>query len=377
MECMSDDTWKSHRSCVELSKSVKKSKRVERRLCCNVFFALWHTITTKSRDVASMVLQFSIGYNQYVFQKCRHIIDEYDRLDSHIHRDTLINWWFAELRLSRMRAATKDLIAADKAKKVEAITMQISDPMSYKDSAKFWQLLHSAVPSLNKKTSIKPIASLKLEDGNMGTDYNSIRARWQRHFASIELGEIMEYDDLCQKVRCARNHTLSVTSLIDLPTIFHTEEACHRVKIRSAAGPDRIPGILFRHLAPSLSRLVGPMYFKSAALAQEPLTFKESTQAELFKGKGEQSIVGNSRGVTCANSISKPYNMMCRSRLLNYVQPWLLDTQVGGKEGGGTDLASHTFRSFMAWTALKKRNMLAIFVDQASAFYRTIRSLVV
>ena len=222
MECMSDDTWKSHASCVELSKSVKTSKRVERRLCCNVFFALWHTVTTKSRDVASMVLQFSIGYNQFVFQKCRHIIDEYDRLDSHIHRDTLMNWWFAELRLSRMRAATKDLIAADKAKKVEAITMQISDPMSYKDSAKFWQLLHSAVPSLNKKTSIKPIASLKLEDGNMATDYNSIRARWQRHFASIELGEIMEYDDLCQKVRCARNHTLSVTSLIDLPIIFHT-----------------------------------------------------------------------------------------------------------------------------------------------------------
>ena len=153
-------------SCVELSKSVNKSKRVERRLCCNVLFALWHTVTTKSRDVASMVLQFSIGYNQYVFQKCRHIIDEYDRLDSHIHRDTLINWWFAEIRLSRMRAATKDLIAADKAKKVEAITMQISDSMSYKDSAKFWQLLHSAVPSLNKKTSIQPIASLKLEDGH-------------------------------------------------------------------------------------------------------------------------------------------------------------------------------------------------------------------
>ena len=147
--------------------------------------------------------------------------------------------------------------------------------MSFKDSAKFWQLLHSAVPSLNKKTSIKPFASLKLEDGNMATDYNSIRARWQRHFASIELGEIMEYDDLCQKVRCARNHTLFVTSLTDLPTIFHTEEACHRVKISSAAGPDRIPGILFRHLAPSLSRLLGPLYFKSAALAQEPLTFKE------------------------------------------------------------------------------------------------------
>jgi hypothetical protein len=219
-----------------------------------------------------------------------------------------------------MRAATKDLIAADKAKKVEAITMQISDPMSYKDSATLLQLLHSAVPSLNNKASIQPIASFKLEDGHMATDYNSIRARWQRHFASIEFGDILDYDDLCQKVRDARNHTLSVTSLVDFPTIFHTEEVCHCVKIRSAAGPDRIPGILFRHPAPSLSRLLGPLYFKSAALAQEPLTFKESTQAELFKGKGEQSEAGNSRGVTCANSISKPYNMMCRSRLLNYVQ---------------------------------------------------------
>ena len=158
--------------------------------------------------------------------------------------------------------------------------------MSYKDSAELWQLLHSAVPVLNNKTSIRPIASLKLEDGSMATDYNSIRARWQRHYASIELGEILDDRDLCQKVRAARNHTLSVTSLVDLPTIFHTEEACHCVKIRSAAEPDRIPGILFRHLAPSLSRLLGPLYFKSAALAQEPLTFKESTQAELFKGKG-------------------------------------------------------------------------------------------
>ena len=243
MECMTDETWKSHGSCVELSKSVKQSKRVERRLCCNVFFALWRTVTIKPKDVSSMVIQFSIGFNQFIAQTCRHIVDEYDRLDSHIHRDTLLNWWFAELRLSRVRATTKDLIAADKAKKVEAITMQISDPMSYKDSAKFWQLLHSAVPSLNKKTSIQPIASLKLEDGSIATDYNSIRARWQRHFASIELGEILNYDDLCQKVRAARTHTLSVTSLVDLPTIFHTEEACHCVKIRSAAGPDRIPGI--------------------------------------------------------------------------------------------------------------------------------------
>ena len=148
--------------------------------------------------------------------------------------------------------------------------MQISDPMSYKDSSKFWQRLHSAVPSLNKKTSIKPIASLKLEDGNMATDYNSIRARWQRHFASIELGEIMEYDDLCQKVRCARNHTLSVTSLTDLPTIFHTEEACHRVKIRSAAGPDRIPDSLLLRCPDSSARCISnrPPLHKSHSLSK-------------------------------------------------------------------------------------------------------------
>jgi len=176
-------------------------------------------VTIKRKDVSSMVIQFSIGFNQFIAQTCRHIADEYDRLDSHIHRDTLLNWFFAELRLSRVRATTKDLIAADKAKKVEAITMQISDPMSYKDSAKFWQLLHSAVPSLNKKTSIQPIASLKLEDGSMATDYNSIRARWQRHFASIELGKILNYDDLCQKVRAARTHTHcpSLHSLIARP----------------------------------------------------------------------------------------------------------------------------------------------------------------
>ena len=73
--------------------------------------------------------------------------------------------------------------------------------------------------------------------------------------------------------------------MIDLPSLIDTELACLRSKVASAPGPDSIPARLLRYFAPNLSRLLGPLYFKAASVAQEPMLFKESIQAELIKVK--------------------------------------------------------------------------------------------
>ena len=79
----------------------------------------------------------------------------------------------------------------------------------------------------------------------------------------------------------------------------------------------------------------------------------------------------------CANVLSKPLNALCRSKLFAQASVWMLPTQIGGRPGGGTDLASHIFRGYQAWTHVTVQTLAAIFVDLTSAFYRVIRSLIV
>ena len=146
--------------------------------------------------------------------------------------------------------------------------------MSYKDSKQFWESIKEAVPGLNRKMTIRTLPMLKLEDGALATDYLQVRQRWQRHFAGVELGTIMDYDDLVKKIRNDRCNDLVVQTLDGLPTWLDTEQSCHMLKVGSAPGPDRIPGALYKWCAPAVSRLLAPLYFKSAALAVEPVACK-------------------------------------------------------------------------------------------------------
>ena len=76
------------------------------------------------------------------------------------------------------------------------------------------------------------------------------------------------------------------------------------------------------------------------------IVFKESTQAELYKGSGAHEEVWNTRGIICANTIGKPFNSFCRHRLYSYTASWMLDSQVGGNICGGCDLGSHILRLY-------------------------------
>ena len=185
--------------------------------------------------------------------------------------------------------------------------------MNYKKSGVLWKLIKQVAPGLNKKCSVKPLPILQLEDGTNATTYEEVRKRWQRHFAEIELGQIATYDSITADIRKSRDGSLAITNLEDVPTRLVTEQFCHNVKVASALGPIGIPPVLLATMSLALSRLLGPLYFKIAATAAEPVTFKESTQSKLYNGKRVQHEAKHSRGITCANVLSKPLNASCRS----------------------------------------------------------------
>ena len=55
----------------------------------------------------------------------------------------------------------------------------------------------------------------------------------------------------------------------------------------------------------------------------------------------------------------------------------MLDTQIGGCIGGGTELASHIFRAFQQFCLASGIAFLALFFDLTSAFDRALRCLIV
>ena len=177
---------------------------------------------------------------------------------------------------------------------------------------------------------------VKTENGELAQTHVEGRETWQKNVAKIELGHIMLYVEMVKQICDARPNLILADNLNDVPfSILETEQFCRMSHVGAAPGPDGTTLKLFRYFLHVTSRLMGPLYFKSAVLSIEPLAFKESTQAELYKGSGEQALVTNSRGITCANSIGKPLNSFCRQRLYNYTSLWLLDTQIGGRKGWG------------------------------------------
>ena len=158
--------------------------------------------------------------------------------------------------------------------------------------------------------------------------------------ADIELAHICDHTAAVNFIRAGRAAPYLDQLLEDLPSLFDTAKSCLALGASSACGPDGVSPKLFTECAPQVARLLGPLNFKAAATAVEPLAFNESTQFELFKGPGQHSDVEDSRGITCANAVSKPLNSFARRRLYFYTENYMLDTKIGGRIGGGTDIAS-------------------------------------
>ena len=192
----------------------------------------------------------------------------------------------------------------------------LGDPSNIKSSPKCWKILKEVAPPLNRKNGARPLPMVQLANGDVAQTHLEARERWQEHFSGIELGQIEEYDKIVATIRDGRIKQVCVDTLQNRPTVFDSELACRSLNTSSAPGPDGIsPPVFYQH-ASSLSRLVAPLYFKSAALSQEPLAFEESTQAELYKGTGKHEEVKNSRGIVCANTLGKPFNSFCRKKAL-------------------------------------------------------------
>ena len=128
--------------------------------------------------------------------------------------------------LKPLRIQVTKAIADEKAKALLELSATIADPDTLKDTKTLWKLVKFLAPPLNKKGGVRPLPGIRLSDGTMAQTHEEIRARWQEHFAGIELGEIVAYEDMVAGIRNARGTSFLVESLLDPPSLIDTELAC-------------------------------------------------------------------------------------------------------------------------------------------------------
>ena len=153
-------------------------------------------------------------------------LDKFDREDAVPLASALLNKQFKARLLKPLRIQVAKAIADDKAKALLELSDSVADPDTLKDTKTLWKLVKFLAPPLDKKGGVRPLPGIRLADGTMAQTHEEIRARWQEHFAGIELGEIVAYEDMVARIRNARGISLLVESLHDLPSLIDTDLAC-------------------------------------------------------------------------------------------------------------------------------------------------------
>eukprot|EP00973_Karenia_brevis_P028701 3957569-Karenia_brevis.AAC.1 len=102
-----------------------------------------------------------------------------------------------------------------------------------------------------------------------------------------------------------------------------------------------------------------PIIVKSSICAAEPVLYKGALAADVLKGqKKDSSDIVNFRSILLESHVCKHHHRFLRSRLLILCRAAFVDAQCGGLAHTGTDMASHTIRSFMHWGAATNHTYL-------------------
>ncbi|CAE8629497.1 unnamed protein product [Polarella glacialis] len=260
-------------------------------------------------------------------------------------RQEVVTIEFATFRMQKLHVLVIKSARKDKQVYIDAVAQEAAAAAGAHDHKQ----LHQKLFCFRRNTAGKrcrpfqrPLPRVLLEDGEPAATQKIAADRWQRHFAEMEAGVIQDFSAFA-------TGALDRTSY-ELPEDIDIEVQC--------------------------ANFLHPLYLKCSLFAVEPLKWKGGCLLSLFKGKGDTAECGNSRAILISGVLGKALHRAARKRLIGLLQPYALETQLGGIRGGGTDMVAQVVRAFIHSVKVRKVCGAAIFADILSAFYRVIRSIV-
>ena len=215
---------------------------------------------------------------------------------------------------------------------------------------------------------IRPPKSVRLECGEVTTDESQRQQRWQRHFAGVLGGKIVE-DRLAlrtKSVRCLAEGT------IDLGPTRVQRTIC-RMGRNKAVGKDEIPVELLRCGGFAMAVQLSRAYERVAAEEQWPIAWKGGRQIDLYKGKGDALECGCSRGLLISDHMGKVLTSILKDECDGPYNMNIPKCQHGAVTGKGTDFAHHFILSCIDFASAIALCICVLFVDLAKAYDGVLR----
>ena len=247
-----------------------------------------------------------------------------------------------------------------------ALAQQVGDNDSPGKCNQIWQSIKWMLPKARGRRGNNPLLMETLDN------------QWIPHFAKLEAGVPTTATTLVGQctARQQAGETSDLPQLADLPTRFEIEQILLRLQANKAAGPDGLPGDLYRAAAPILAAPLHDIICKTVCWNAEAVQNKGGVMYPIHK-KGSQQCAENYRGIMLLNVSSKILHSWVRSRLINRLDQIRPDTQIGGFRNQQVTYGSHCVQLVAKLAHQRQVPMSCIFLDVQGAYHFLIRDLVI
>ena len=129
-----------------------------------------------------------------------------------------------------------------------------------------------------------------------------------------------------------------------------------------ACGPDEVPASLLKSGGFATSVKVNHIHRRILRHERWPVNWKRGRLVDLWKRKGDNRVCSNNRGLLISDHIAKSMTSIVKEWVAEPLCAAMPVEQFGGVPGGGTDFASHTIRSIVAYAKVASLSVLTLFL---------------
>ena len=216
---------------------------------------------------------------------------------------------------------------------------------------------------VNSKLSNKSgVGALKKENGGMATDDAERANLLNKFFGSTNSIDNNVMPDMCRPAVTSKLDTVDMDYTTTLRTL-------QKLKTNSSSGPDGLPPILFKKLAPELALPLSLLFQSSMSVGQLPCEWKTATVSPIYKS-GLACDVNNYRPISLTCIACKIMERMIVQRILVYLRSNNIISRQQHGFLARRSTTSNLLDSLNDWTLAinNKHSVTVAYVDYSKAF---------
>lgn len=256
-------------------------------------------------------------------------------------------------------------------KEYETSNMKVFADSLEVDIKFYWYMVN-----LSRKVYNKRITPVRLENGQLLTDVNDIKASWVEHYKCVfepsehESFDADMYDHVCQEIS-----QLVEKSYNERPQMFNVafsvselSECLKSIKKKKAPGWDGITAEHILYGGKTLHDCLLKVFNIMLSLELMPSCLKKGVLISIPKGGKDSTIRENNRGITLLPILYKMYQTLLRNRLGVNALDLLEPVQGAGQKGLSCLHTSFLLREVIQYNTERGNDVYIAFLDAKKAF---------